>query len=990
MVETLVRPIEIGEILSASQEMAGAQGRMLYAFQGALNEDFHIPNKLRNPQKQFASFEDRDYSPYERTLHKRREEYWNGRTENTLDERYSAWEADLINWSQNEDESRWVLEKLDGFFNSIGVQNVRDHGLDSQKLAIFYDRYFRLPKDENGNDIPLEQLDGKEKRGLKLFIEDNIKAVTKPDGSIDFDEWHRIEDAAMKLSEVFGEPPADFKKNVSMNLVEAELKFKDNPQQFVELQGNDKRLSKDNLTDDEKALLNEIKEKGELPKILPFDLEANRKKLLNKIRKFSRVNVEAGTGTGKTTRIGPMVYEDLMGPDDKFLCSQPFKLNASTTAGQIAKMLGVEVGEEVAWIHGDDKSPRNFSKEKILVLTEGTAVHLIQDMDETALNKVVGNDRGTLYFMVDEVHKLTKEGVELSFALMKLQEKFPDRVKLIFATATADSERFQQKLKIPTDPLNPDNDANMKVEGQAYDIHPHWAEQPGRPSLNDVIRMRGNERNDRVATDVMSTFNTILQTGKAKNVMVALPGLGEIKTVSERINALKEDPANKDNYYLQNLNVVWIHGGSTEEERKAISENEKVPPYSIYLCTPAAETGVTFPNLTHGIGSGMVRHTFYNPELGINELKLVPTSQAELTQMRGRLGRLEEGDFYYLYLNEQEYDNLPNFPTPQTERSDLVDVLLDFKRMGENDLSQVDALTDFPPNEVKSALITAKRLGIIDEDGNFTAAGKEMAGISTDYHFARAIVEGKGKGYAESLITIASIMEAIKGQLFVPLEEGNMDAQKQTMLQKRKELVAKVGMGDPALGVPPVLNSDFMVLLKLWREYEDVIIPIIGTKIVYDKEAFSEDKQQQLVKARQQFCDMYGLSLSAMKSIEDKQQKLVKRVILNGENANRGHWSQDVRNQQGIGKAMSVGFEDRRMKKIDDHYELVHNPQSEDDNGWTSPPINISTKNNPINPVVLPNNPENDEIIGYNINRIENSDGSTKIYVSYNQQYMAA
>ena len=116
----------------------------------------------------------------------------------------------------------------------------------------------------------------------------------------------------------------------------------------------------------------------------------------------------------------------------------------------------------------------------------------------------------------------------------------------------------------------------------------------------------------------------------------------------------------------------------------------------IVVATNIAETSITIDNIIYVIDPGFAKQNSYNPRTGMESLIVTPVAKASANQRAGRAGRVAPGKCFRLYtkwayLNERE-DNI----SPEIQRTNLGNTVLQLKAMGINDLLGFDFM-DPPP-----------------------------------------------------------------------------------------------------------------------------------------------------------------------------------------------------------------------------------------------------------------------------------------------------
>jgi HrpA-like RNA helicase len=105
----------------------------------------------------------------------------------------------------------------------------------------------------------------------------------------------------------------------------------------------------------------------------------------------------------------------------------------------------------------------------------------------------------------------------------------------------------------------------------------------------------------------------------------------------------------------------------------------------------------------------------YNPNTGLDVLKVQPVSMAQARQRLGRAGRQSPGQCYRLYTEEQFY-SLKSTTTPEIQRCNLSSVVLQLMALGIEDVSSFEFLDAPLAQAVDNAVEQLRLLGAIDQD----------------------------------------------------------------------------------------------------------------------------------------------------------------------------------------------------------------------------------------------------------------------------------
>ncbi|MGE5186301.1 MAG: ATP-dependent helicase HrpB [Acidobacteriota bacterium] len=432
----------------------------------------------------------------------------------------------------------------------------------------------------------------------------------------------------------------------------------------------------------------------------------------------------APPGAGKTTRV-PGALLDAGEVTGSIVVLQPRRLAARLAAARIASERGVPLGGEVGYqVRFDRKTSKDTRLE---LVTEGVLTRRLLGDPEL---------RGVGCVVIDEFHERHLDG-DLALALVaRLREKRPE-LALVVMSATLDAEPVAAFLGAPprvTDPIGAASDAApiVRSEGRTFPIAIDHAAQPDDRQLGK---------------QVASAVRRVIQEGTAGDVLVFLPGTGEIRRCAEDL----EDAAR-----VFDLAVLPLHGDLPADEQDiAVRPN---PRRKVILATNVAETSVTIDGVTCVIDSGLARIARHSPWSGVPSLEIEPVSRASCAQRAGRAGRTAPGRVVRLY-TKHDHDTRRAFEAPEIARADLAGAALELHGAG---LAGLGALRWFePPPEAaaRAAEDLLARLAAVT-GGAITELGRRMLRFPLHPRLARVICEAEARGVAPEACTIAALVGA--------------------------------------------------------------------------------------------------------------------------------------------------------------------------------------------------------------------------------------
>jgi ATP-dependent helicase HrpB len=158
------------------------------------------------------------------------------------------------------------------------------------------------------------------------------------------------------------------------------------------------------------------------------------------------------------------------------------------------------------------------------------------------------------------------------------------------------------------------------------------------------------------------------------DVLIFMPGGYEIHRTIESLRHRQESRG-----YL----LLPLHGELPAPEQDAAVARYDQP--RVVVATNVAETSITIDGVRLVIDSGLARVPRYDPNRGINTLRIERISQSSAEQRAGRAGRTAPGLCVRLW-SRPEQDERPARDLPEIKRLDLAEVVLTLKAAGVRDL----------------------------------------------------------------------------------------------------------------------------------------------------------------------------------------------------------------------------------------------------------------------------------------------------------------
>ena len=464
---------------------------------------------------------------------------------------------------------------------------------------------------------------------------------------------------------------------------------------------------------------------------LPLPVDPLLPEVVAALRASAAVVIEAPPGAGKTTRVPAALLEAGFAAEGEIIVLQPRRLPARLAAARVAEERGERVGESVGYtVRFEDVSGPHT---RIRFVTEGLLLRRL--MAEPTLP-------GIAAVILDEFHE-RHVTTDVALALLRRLQQGPrPELKVCVMSATLDAEPIAAYLG---------GCPRLRSEGRRFEVTIDY-------SLAATTPREAEQR--RLETQVVGAVRRALTEQPQGDVLVFLPGLGEIRRCGEALEPFAR---------ASELLVLPLHGDlPLNEQARAVAPASQ---RKVILSTNVAETSVTIDGVTAVIDTGLARIAGHSPWTGLPTLTLAKISQASAAQRAGRAGRTRPGTAWRLYARS-DHDGRPRHDTPEIARSDLAEVVLALAALGVSDPATFPWLTPPPPLALAGASELLRRLGATDGSGALTDHGRRMARFPAHPRLGRVMVEGQDRGVVED----AAVAVALLGERDVRARGDGRDA----------------------------------------------------------------------------------------------------------------------------------------------------------------------------------------------------------------------
>jgi ATP-dependent helicase HrpB len=424
--------------------------------------------------------------------------------------------------------------------------------------------------------------------------------------------------------------------------------------------------------------------------------------VLRALREAGAAVLVAAPGAGKTTLV-PLAMADAFA--GRIVVAQPRRVAARAAARRMATLAGGPVGGAVGYtVRGES---RTSAATRIEVVTTGVLVGRLQrDPDLPGTGAVV----------LDECHERHLD-TDLALAfLVDVRAALRPDLALLATSATVDADRLARSLGagVPVPVL--------RAPSALYPTETLWC-PPDRP----IDPAHGLRVDPRLLDHVATTVRRALRESDG-DVLVFLPGAGELSAVAARLSDLRAD-----------LDLLLLHGRQPARvQDAALSPGTR---RRVVLATTVAESSLTVPGVRVVVDAGLAREPRTDHARGLGSLVTVRVSRSSAAQRAGRAGREAPGRVYRCW-SAAEHDRLPEHAQPEIAVADLTGLALELACWGHPDGEGL-ALPDAPPQAaMQVARSTLQALGALDAQGGVTARGRAIAAVGAHPRLARALIDG--------------------------------------------------------------------------------------------------------------------------------------------------------------------------------------------------------------------------------------------------------
>ena len=567
-----------------------------------------------------------------------------------------------------------------------------------------------------------------------------------------------------------------------------------------------------------------------------------RQQFLDAVAEYQVLIVVGETGSGKTTQLPQFLYEGGYCKNSmKVGCTQPRRVAAMSVAARVAEEMGVKVGNEVGYaIRFEDATT---DKTVLKYMTDGMLLR--EFLTEPDLG-------GYSCLMIDEAHERTLH-TDILFGLVKDIARGRPDLKLLISSATLDAQKFSAFF---------DDAPILNIPGRTYDVEMNYSLQPEANYLSAAIT---------------TVFQIHLSQPMPGDILVFLTGQDEIEQAEQSL----QETAKKLGSAAPELVICPIYANLPTDLQQKIFDPTPEKARKVVLATNIAETSLTIDNIVYVIDPGYVKENRYTPATNMESLVAVPISRASANQRAGRAGRTSPGKCFRLYTKWAYYNDLPESTTPEIQRTNLNSIVLMLKSLGINQLISFDFMDPPAPDMLIRSLEQLYALGALNDKGELTKIGRQMAEFPTDPMLAKAVLAAEKEGCVDEVLSIVAMLGEASALFYRPRDKKlQADA-------ARARFTVKEG-------------GDHASYLNIWNQWVEA-----DFSYVWARENFLQQR-----------------SLTRARDVRDQLAKLCERVEVDPASSAGG-----ISNLPPILKSLTAGFfpNAARLQRNGDSYRTVKN-----------------------------------------------------------------
>lgn len=486
--------------------------------------------------------------------------------------------------------------------------------------------------------------------------------------------------------------------------------------------------------------------------------------LLSSLHKNSVTVVISATGSGKSViipRLAMKFLQERAGKEathtkPRLAMTFPKQILAQESAKFASRTWDVTLGAEVGYQFRGSPPTSHSPETRALFMTDGTLFTMSRkDPAFSSFDLVI----------LDEAHE---RSVQTDLLLARLRASLETRptFRLIIMSATIDPGIFATYFQ---------SSHVIRVAGQpSFPIDHHWEQTPVTPDGSLVLAVQR-------ATSALNS-ESIRQPGSStvlpSDVLVFVPTTKDATKGCRLLHATKTA-------VTEATLCEGLYRRLPDDQKDTVIHGRPVPPmtHKVVFATPIAESSITLPELGTVVDSGLQLSSVWLAREQATRITRGMTTQAQIAQRVGRVGRTAPGVAYHIYTKKQ-FAALKPFPDPAILHTDLTEHFLAELCSRGKGLTGVlwdcsGLMTPPHPDQTQAAVNTLRQLGLVgggssarvgvEVDCHVTELGRAVQGVCDRFKLslsnALVMMGGALVGCREDAVILACILDEIKGEL---------------------------------------------------------------------------------------------------------------------------------------------------------------------------------------------------------------------------------
>ncbi|XP_078051873.1 ATP-dependent RNA helicase DHX30 [Augochlora pura] len=437
-----------------------------------------------------------------------------------------------------------------------------------------------------------------------------------------------------------------------------------------------------------------------------------KSQILKSIDENQVLVIKGDTGCGKSTQVPQFILdaytEEFRAHECHILVTEPRKISAVSLAYRIASEREEGVGETVGYhVRLNNSIPPSMGS--ILFCTTGIILRKLQY--NPTLN-------GVSHVIIDEAHERTLQ-IDILLNLMKKLLRVKPDLKLIIMSATVNTELFQQYFQCTT----------IEIPGKMYPVETNFIED-----IEKKTRIKMGYCYDEAkipSEELIQLIAWIMKNKSPGGILLFVPGWREIQHLMDTLKKLRP----------RNVHIVPFHSKLTYAEQEEVFKPVPDKVWKIILATDIAETSITIPDVKYVLDTARKRDVIWNANLSMSNIMTHWVSKANISQRKGRAGRVAPGESYH-FITKEMYNKLREFPEPEIRRTSLDQAVVTSKSFSNESVKEFFGTMIEQPNRksLYRAVECLKNLDILDKNENLTPLGRRIMYFSLDVRLSKALL----------------------------------------------------------------------------------------------------------------------------------------------------------------------------------------------------------------------------------------------------------